>query len=122
VATTHYRAASLPGIDQLAAGPRSLVRSGLAGALTASGGLPRSTAERLATAAKVAFTEGLGTACLAGAIVVAFAAVVITLVLRRIALVPPHGMVAPPAEDPIEQLQDVPMVAEEAEVVELPTS
>jgi hypothetical protein len=116
VATTHYRAASLPGLDQLAATPRALVRSGLAGALTASGGLPRGTAGQLATAAKQAFTEGFATACLAGALVVAVAAVAITLVLRRVALAPQHGTVAPPAEDPIEQLEDVPMVAEEADV------
>jgi EmrB/QacA subfamily drug resistance transporter len=119
VATTHYRAASLPGLDQLAAGPRALVRSGLAGALTAAGGLPRSTASQLATAAKQAFTEGFGTACLAGAVVVGIAAVAITTVLRRVAFEPPHGTVAPPAEDPIEQLQDVPLVTEE---VELPTT
>ncbi|MCU1485602.1 MAG: hypothetical protein JWN67_2348, partial [Actinomycetia bacterium] len=33
VVTTHYRAASLPALDGLAAAPRALVRSGLAGAL-----------------------------------------------------------------------------------------
>jgi hypothetical protein len=35
-------------------------------------------------------------------------------VLRRIAVVAAPATAAPPAEDPIEQLQDVPLVPEEA--------
>ncbi|MCU1375770.1 MAG: hypothetical protein JWO68_3056 [Actinomycetia bacterium] len=115
VATTHYRAASLPGLEGLAAAPRTLVRSGLAGALATAASLPRSTGGPLATEARRAFTEGFGMACLAGAAVVAVAAVAITLVLRRVAAAPAGVTVAPPAEDPIEQLEEVPIVAEEAE-------
>jgi EmrB/QacA subfamily drug resistance transporter len=116
VVTTHYRAASLPGLDQLAAGPSAVVRSGLAGALQVAGSLPDRAGERLAAAADQAFTEGFGTACLVGAVVVAIAAVAITAVLRRIAVVSAPTTVAPPAEDPIEQLEEVPLVNEEVEL------
>ncbi|MCU1483861.1 MAG: hypothetical protein JWN67_607, partial [Actinomycetia bacterium] len=78
--------------------------------------LPDGRAARLAAEAKQAFTEGFGTACLVGAVVVAVAAVVITLSLRRLTLAPAGATVAPPAEDPIEQLQDVPLVNEEVEL------
>jgi MFS-type transporter involved in bile tolerance (Atg22 family) len=116
VVTTHYRAASLPGLDGLAAAPRALVRSGLAGALAVAGSLPGARAGQLASEAKLAFTDGFGTACLVGAAVVAVAAVAITLVLRRVAVAPVGASAAPPAEDPIEQLQEVALVAEEAEL------
>jgi hypothetical protein len=114
VVTTHYRAVSLPGLEALAAGPRSVVRSGLAGALQVAGGMPGRAGEQLAAGANRAFTEGFGTSCLVGAVVVAVAAVTITAVLRRIAVVAAPATAAPPAEDPIEQLQDVPLVPEEA--------
>jgi hypothetical protein len=119
VATTHYRAVSLPGIETLTAGPRALVRSGLAGALQTAGSLPRTAGAQLAAEAKQAFTDGFGTACLVAGLVVAVAAVVITLVLRRIVQAPTGAAVAPPAEDPIEQLDEVPLVNEE---IDLPTS
>jgi EmrB/QacA subfamily drug resistance transporter len=114
VVTTHFRAVSLPGIETLGAAQRAVVRSGLAGAIQVSAEMPKAAGGRLAAAADQAFTEGFSAACLVAAGVVAVAAISITAVLRRITLAPVPAHVPLPVEDPIEQLEEVPLVPEEA--------
>jgi EmrB/QacA subfamily drug resistance transporter len=110
VVTTHFRAASLPGLDQLSSDDQALARSGLPGALQAARSLPAEVGGPILDEARHAFTEGLGLASLVGAAVIAASAVVISVVLRRAAQVPATAGVQPPTEDPIDQLSDAPLL------------
>jgi EmrB/QacA subfamily drug resistance transporter len=83
VVTTHFRGATIFGLDALPADVQAEARSGLPGAIQAGGSVSSDVGRQLVADAQRAFTEGLGTAALVGAGVIAASAVLITLVLVR---------------------------------------
>jgi hypothetical protein len=108
VVTTHFRGASIAGLDGLPAETQTLARTGLPGAIQAARSLPADVGGPLLADARQAFVEGFGTAALVGAAVIALSAVGVTFVLRRVAAHAPVDADLPPlTEDPIEQLDDV---------------
>jgi EmrB/QacA subfamily drug resistance transporter len=106
VVTTTFRSASFTGLEALPDDTQTLVRSGLPGALQAARTLPAEVGGPLVSDARQAFVDGFGTAALLGATVIAASAVAVTVVLRRAAAA---GAVARPADEPVEQLGDVPL-------------
>jgi EmrB/QacA subfamily drug resistance transporter len=83
VVTTHYRSSIGPALDTLPVDVRTEAGSGLPGALQAARSLPTDAGRALAESARVAFTDGLGTAAILAAALVAATAIVATLALRR---------------------------------------
>jgi hypothetical protein len=74
VVTSGYTSGLAPAIGALPEQARSVAESGLSGALAVAGRLTAAEGEQLATAAKQAFVDGLGTAAVIGSVVVFLAA------------------------------------------------
>jgi hypothetical protein len=91
VVTTHFRSASITGLETLPADLQAEARSGLPGAIQAARSAPGDLGRQLVTDAQRAFTEGLGSAALVGAAIIAASAVLITLVLARKGAPAPQG-------------------------------
>jgi MFS family permease len=83
VVTTQFKAASITGIDALPTDVQAEAQSGLPGAIQAARSVPTELGQRLVDDAQRAFTNGLGTAALVAAGVIALCAVAITFVLVR---------------------------------------
>jgi hypothetical protein len=109
VVTTYFRSASIAGLDTLPADRQELARSGLPGALQAARDLPGDAAGAFLADARDAFMQGLGTAALVGAAVIGVSAIGISTALRRVSVAQTAPGTPPPSDDPVEQLDEVPL-------------
>lgn len=83
--TTRFSSSLGPALSDLAPGSADAASTGLAGALEVARGLPGSAGAALADAARAAYVDGMGTAALAAAAVVALTALLSSRLLPRTA-------------------------------------